>query len=127
MGLHTGEAAAVAGSYVSLAVHRAARIAAAAHGGQVLLSEATAALVRDDLPDGAALRDLGEHRLKDFEGPARLFQLDLPDLPSGFPPPRTLGRRSAAARRLPARSSDASTRWSPSPRCSATTAPGWSP
>jgi len=93
MGLHTGEATAVAGSYVGLAVHRAARIAAAAHGGQILLSEATAALVRDDLPTGATLRDLGEHRLKDFEGPARLFQLDLPDLPSRFPPPRTLGGR----------------------------------
>src|SRR3954454_1823401 len=93
MGLHTGEAAAVDGSYVSLAVHRAARIAAAAHGEQVLLSEATAALVRDDLPTGATLRDLGEHRLKDFEGPARLSQLHLPDLPSRFPPPRTLGGR----------------------------------
>jgi predicted ATPase/class 3 adenylate cyclase len=94
MGLHTGEAAAVAGSYVSLAVHRAARIAAAAHGGQILLSEATATLVRDELAGGVVLRDLGEHRLKDFEGPARIYQLDLPGLPSTFPPPRALGRRS---------------------------------
>jgi predicted ATPase len=93
MGLHTGEAAAVAGSYVSLAVHRAARIAAAAHGGQVLVSEATAALVRDELPGGAALRDLGEHRLKDFDAPARLYQLVVPELPADFPPLRTLGRR----------------------------------
>jgi predicted ATPase/class 3 adenylate cyclase len=93
MGLHTGEAAAVGESYVSLAVHRAARIAAAAHGEQVLLSEATAALVRDDLPDGAALRDLGEHRLKDFEGPARLYQVVVAELPANFPPLHTLGRR----------------------------------
>jgi class 3 adenylate cyclase len=93
MGLHTGEAAAVAGSYVSLAVHRAARIAAAAHGGQVLVSEATAALVRDELPDGATLRDLGEHRLKDFDAPARLYQLVVAELASDFPPLRTLGRR----------------------------------
>jgi predicted ATPase/class 3 adenylate cyclase len=93
MGLHTGEAATVSGSYVSLAVHRAARIAAAAHGGQVLISEATAVLLRDELPDGADLRDLGTHRLKDFDAPARLYQLVVVELPADFPPPRTLARR----------------------------------
>jgi predicted ATPase/class 3 adenylate cyclase len=93
MGLHTGEATETGGSYVSIAVHRAARIAAAAHGGQVLLSDATASLVRDELPVGVGLHDLGEHRLKDFPAPARLFQLVAPDLPADFPPPNTLGRR----------------------------------
>jgi predicted ATPase/class 3 adenylate cyclase len=93
MGVHTGEVRLVNGSYVGVAVHRAARIAAAGHGGQILLSDATAALVRDDLPTGAALHDLGEHRLKDFPTPARLYQLDLPGLPTTFPPLRTAGRR----------------------------------
>jgi predicted ATPase/class 3 adenylate cyclase len=93
MGLHSGEAAAVGGSYVSLSVHRAARITAVAHGGQVLVSEATAALVRDELPDGTALRDLGEHRLKDFPRPARLYQLVVAELPADFPPLHSLGRR----------------------------------
>src|SRR4051812_10896791 len=95
MGLHTGEATAVDGSYVSVAVHRAARIAAAAHGGQVLISDATASLVRDELPDGVGLHDLGEHRLKDFDAPARLFQLDVAGLPTDFAPLKALGRRSA--------------------------------
>jgi predicted ATPase/class 3 adenylate cyclase len=95
MGLHTGEASTVDGSYVSVAVHRAARIAAAAHGGQVLLSDATASLVRNDLPDGVHLHDLGEHRLKDFDAPARLFQLDLVGLPIDFAPLKALGRRTA--------------------------------
>jgi predicted ATPase/class 3 adenylate cyclase len=90
MGLHSGEGTVVAGDYVSLAVHRAARIAGSAHGGQVLLSEATAALVGDALDGELSLRDLGEHRLKDFPRPARLFQLEGPDLEREFPPVRTL-------------------------------------
>jgi predicted ATPase/class 3 adenylate cyclase len=94
MGVHTGEVGVVNGSYVGVAVHRAARIAAAGHGGQILLSDATAALVRDELPAGATLRDLGEQRLKDFPTPARLYQLDLPGLPTTFPPLRAAGRRS---------------------------------
>jgi class 3 adenylate cyclase len=61
MGLHTGEAAVAGDGYLGLAVHRAARITAAAAGGQVLVSEATAALAGDDLPDGTSLRPLGEH------------------------------------------------------------------
>jgi class 3 adenylate cyclase len=89
MGLHTGEATVVAGGYVGLAVHHAARIAAAAAGGQVLLSEATAALLGEQLPAGLALRGLGEHRLKDFPQPAPLYQLDFTGLPTDFPPPRT--------------------------------------
>jgi predicted ATPase/class 3 adenylate cyclase len=92
MGVHTGEVSEANGSYVGVAVHRAARIAAAGHGGQILLSDATAALVRDRLPEGGKLHDLGEHRLKDFADPARLYQLDLPGLPSTFPPLRASTR-----------------------------------
>jgi class 3 adenylate cyclase len=87
MGLHTGEATVVAGDYVGLAVHHAARIAAAAAGGQVLLSAAAAALLGEELPAAVALRDLGEHRLKDFPQPTPLYQLDIAGLPSNFPVP----------------------------------------
>ena len=59
----------------------------------MLLSDATAALVGDELPAGTALRPLGEHRLKDFPQPAALYQLDIAGLPTHFPPPRTLPRR----------------------------------
>jgi len=92
MGVHTGEAATTAtGSLVGLDVHRAARVGAIAHGGQVLLSQTAAALVQDSLPSGAALRDLGVHRLKDLGRPEQVFQLDAADLPAGFPPLRSLG------------------------------------
>ena len=93
MGVNTGEATIAGGGYLGLAVHRAARIAAAAAGGQVLVSEATASLAGDDLPAGTSLRPLGEHRLKDFPQPAALYQLDIAGLPTQFPPPRTLHRR----------------------------------
>jgi predicted ATPase/class 3 adenylate cyclase len=86
MGLHSGEATVAGDSYVGLAVHRAARIAAAATGGQVLLSGVTAALLDEDSPDGTALRHLGDHRLKDFPEPAPLYQLDIAGLPQQFPP-----------------------------------------
>ncbi|MDP8958552.1 MAG: tetratricopeptide repeat protein [Actinomycetota bacterium] len=90
MGIHTGEATLGGDNYVGLDVHRAARIADAGHGGQVLLSMATCALVDQSLPTGVTLRDLGEHRLKDLAQPERLFQLVLPGLPEEFPPLRTL-------------------------------------
>jgi predicted ATPase len=81
MGVHTGEPVVTAEGYVGVDVHKAARIAAAGHGGQVLVSSATAALVeREDL------RDLGEHRLKDLSAPGRLFQLGDEE----FPPLKTL-------------------------------------
>ena len=96
MGLHSGSPLPTEGGYVGLDVHRAARVGAAAHGGQILLSLAAAELVRDDLPAGASLRDLGEHQLKDLQRPERLFQLVLPDLPADFPPPRTIERRGPA-------------------------------
>src|SRR5579859_1637544 len=67
MGLHTGEPTRVAEGYVGLDVHYAARIMSAGHGGQVLLSKTTRDLLKQDLPAGVSLRDLGEHYLKDLE------------------------------------------------------------
>jgi predicted ATPase/class 3 adenylate cyclase len=93
MGLHSGEAAMAGGSLVGLDVNRAARIAAVAHGCQVLLSDTTRALVTDGLPDGIGLRDLGQHRLKDLRAPERLTQLVVDGLPSDFPPPRSIDAR----------------------------------
>jgi predicted ATPase/class 3 adenylate cyclase len=93
MGLHTGEGILGGDDYIGIDVNRAARIAAAAQGGQVVLSEATRALVRHDLPDGVTLRDLGEHRLRDIAHPERLFDLVVDDLPSDFQPIRSLDVR----------------------------------
>ncbi len=102
MGVHTGQASATATGLVGLDVHRAARVAAAGHGGQVLMSEASAALVRSALPPGVALADLGAHRLKDLEGPERIFQLRAAGMQAEFPPLRTVpGGAAAATRSLP--------------------------
>ena len=90
MGLHTGEGVPAGGDYVGMDVNRAARIADSAHGGQVILSDATRGLVEHALPDGASLRDLGEHRLKDIVHPEHLHDLVIEGLPADFPPPRTL-------------------------------------
>jgi predicted ATPase/class 3 adenylate cyclase len=90
MGLHTGEALVRDGTYVGLDVHRAARIAAVGHGGQVLLSDTTRALVEQGLPAGVELRDLGRHRLKDLAQPERIFETVIAGLPSTFPPLRSL-------------------------------------
>src|SRR5918999_4588346 len=90
MALHTGAAEERDGDYFGPPVNRVARLLSAAHGGQVLLSLPTQELVRDQLPAGTSLRDLGEVRLKDLFRPERVFQLVLPDLPSEFPPLRTL-------------------------------------
>ncbi|HVH65596.1 MAG TPA: adenylate/guanylate cyclase domain-containing protein [Candidatus Acidoferrum sp.] len=90
IGLHTGEATLVGNEYLGLEVHRAARIAGAAHGGQILLSETSRALVGDALPATFRIKDLGAHRLKDLARPERLFQLDVDGLPADFPPLRTL-------------------------------------
>jgi predicted ATPase/class 3 adenylate cyclase len=93
MGLHTGEARLFGDNYGGLDVHRAARIASTAHGGQIILSDATRALIEASLPDGVRVKDLGEHRLKDLERPERLFQLCGEGLPADFPEPRTLDAR----------------------------------
>jgi predicted ATPase/class 3 adenylate cyclase len=91
MGVHCGEASRTAGGLVGLEVHRAARVAGVAHGGQVLLSESAAVLVRDWLPPGAVLTDLGVHRLKDLGRPERIFQLHAESMQAEFPPVRSLG------------------------------------
>ena len=91
MSLHTGEPVVGEEGYVGIDVVRAARICAAGHGGQVLLSAATAALVGTALPEGVHERDLGEYRLKDIDRPERIYQLEVAGLPSAFPPLRTHG------------------------------------
>jgi predicted ATPase/class 3 adenylate cyclase len=101
MGVHTGEASRTATGLVGMDVHRAARVAAVGYGGQVLLSETTAALVRDALPPGEQLTDLGVHRLKDLGRPERIFQLQAAGLQAEFPPLRSLGN-PALPNNLPA-------------------------
>ena len=89
IGLHVGHAVRIGDDYLGLDVNRAARIADAGHGGQILVSDAVRAALGSSA-GGLALRDLGRHRLKDV-GPERLWQVEGPDLPAGpFPPPRSL-------------------------------------
>ena len=90
IGVHSGEAAETAAGLVGIGVHRAARIAAAAHGGQVLVSGATATLLGDSLPAVVVLKDLGLHRLKDLGRAEQIFQLEASGLPVAFPPLRSL-------------------------------------
>jgi predicted ATPase/class 3 adenylate cyclase len=94
MGLHTGEAHLSGDDYGGFDVNRAARVAAVGHGGQVVLSETTAALVADALPAGTALRDLGRHVLRDVPRAEHLSQLDIAGLPSDFPALRTTAERT---------------------------------
>ena len=93
IGLHTGQGQLAGGDYVGIDVHRAARIAAAGHGGQILVSDATRALVESNLSASLSLLDLGPHRLKDLAHPERLYELAVEGLPSKFPPPRSLDAR----------------------------------
>jgi predicted ATPase/class 3 adenylate cyclase len=93
MGLHTGEIESTGGDVIGYDINRTARIAAIAHGGQVLVSDATRALVAETLPPGVALRDLGPHRLKDLREPERLAQLVVDGLQDTFPPLRSLDAR----------------------------------
>jgi predicted ATPase/class 3 adenylate cyclase len=90
MALHTGECEERDGDYFGPTVNRAARLEATAHGGQVVLSEATAVLVRDHLPDHLELIDLGSHRLKDLGRPEQVFGLQVDGLLADFPPLRSL-------------------------------------
>ena len=94
IGMHTGEPIRTPEGYTGLDVIRAARIKEAGHGGQVLLSASTAAIVQDALLDELSLRDLGAHRLKGLLRPERIFQLLIPDLPDTFPPLQTLDSRT---------------------------------
>jgi predicted ATPase/class 3 adenylate cyclase len=93
MGLHTGEIESSGGDVIGYDINRTARIAALAHGGQVLVSDASRALVADALPSGVGLRDLGPHRLKDLREPERLAQLVIDGLQDTFPPLRSLDAR----------------------------------
>jgi predicted ATPase/class 3 adenylate cyclase len=93
MGLHTGEPLGGTSDYVGLDVHRAARVCAAGHGGQILLSQAVEVMTARDLPPDVTLRDMGAHRLKDLREPERLFQVVHPDLPSEFPSLKSLDAR----------------------------------
>src|SRR5215210_2521886 len=93
MALHTGAAEERGGDYFGPPLNRVARLLSVGHGGQVLLSSPAQELVRDQLPTGADLRDLGEHRLKDLIRPERVFQLTAPVLPEDFPALRTLDAR----------------------------------
>src|SRR5690242_10139131 len=90
MGLHTGEPQISASGYMGIDVHRAARIGAVAHGGQVLVSQTTHDLVQNELPADVTFRDLGEHRLKDLRQAKRLYQLVITGLPADFPPLKSL-------------------------------------
>ena len=94
MGLHSGQPLLTEGGYIGLDVHRAARIAAVGHGGQVLVSDSVRALAEHDLPPALELKDLGEHRLKDLQRAERILQLVIPGLMADFPPLRTLDARA---------------------------------
>jgi class 3 adenylate cyclase len=95
MGLHTGEPSAGEEGYLGLDVARAARICSAGHGGQVLLSQTTRALIAGDEPDGIGVLDLGDHRLKDLARPERIYQLVVAGLQTTFRPLNTLATGSA--------------------------------
>lgn len=95
MGIHTGHASVASTGYIGLSLHQTARIAAAGHGGQVLVSEATRPLVGEaDLPKDADFLDLGQHRFKDLSAPLRIYQLTHPGLPDDFPTIRSLEARA---------------------------------
>jgi predicted ATPase/class 3 adenylate cyclase len=93
MALHIGVAEERNGDYFGPAINRTARLLAIGHGGQILLSHAMCDVVRDHLPPGAALRDLGTHQLKDLSREEQIWQLSVPDLPADFPPLASLSTR----------------------------------
>jgi len=92
IGIHTGTPTPAPPKYVGLDVHQAARVMAAAHGGQVLVTQTTRDL-NDSPGSRTAFRDLGEHELRDIPSPTHLYQLDLDGLETDFPPPRTVANR----------------------------------
>ena len=97
MGLHTCEPHRANEGYVGVGVHRAARICMLAHGGQVLLSRSTAGIADDEQIAGVSVRDLGEHTLKDFDRPERVYQLVVDGLPREFPQLRGMERQAPLA------------------------------
>ena len=94
MALHTGNAELRDSDYFGQPLNRVARLLAAGHGGQVLLSMAAQERVRDSLPAGLTLRDMGDRQLKDLVRPERVYQMVAPDLPADFPPLKTLDERA---------------------------------
>lgn len=96
IGLHTGRPTLTSTGYVGLAVNMAARVCAAAHGGQILSSRASRDAMGASMPAGAGLRDLGLYELQGMPARETLFQVEVPDLPSDFPPPRTATSRVLA-------------------------------
>ena len=103
IGVHTGEATPVGDQYVGLAVHRAARICDAGHGGQVLISETTRSLLDDEEAElkGIAIHDLGPHLLKDFDRPVRIYQLAIHGLETELPGAADAGGRGCGTARRP--------------------------
>jgi class 3 adenylate cyclase len=97
MAIHTGEPSRVEGTFVGLSIHRTARICAAGHGGQVLLSSTTRDLIEDRLPAGVALVELGEHHLKDLDRPERIAQLLIEGLPAVLTPLKSLDSQPVKA------------------------------
>jgi class 3 adenylate cyclase/pSer/pThr/pTyr-binding forkhead associated (FHA) protein len=100
VGIHTGEPWTGETGYVGMDIHRAARIANAGYGGQVLISESTYAIVRDELPNGVSLLDLGCHILKDIRRPEHIYQLVIEGLHCEFPPLKTVKVLAAEGTRL---------------------------
>ena len=103
IGVHSGMCSERDGDYFGPTVNRAARVQALAHGGQLLLSGAAGELAAEELPEGVALRDMGEHRLKHLERPERVFQVDIDGLPMDFPPLRSFGGDAAGVSARPGR------------------------
>jgi class 3 adenylate cyclase len=97
IGLHTGRPALTESGYVGLAVHTAARVCGAGHGGQIVLSSATVQAAEVSLPAGVSVRALGAHRLAGLADPVVLFQLEADGLPTSFPPPRIAAGSSKPA------------------------------
>ena len=95
IGIHTGRPTLTDGGYVGLAVNTAARICAAGHGGQILLSSDAVRAVEASAPGNISFRNLGAHRLQGLPEPQPLFQLEAPDLPGNFPAPRSTSKSSA--------------------------------
>ncbi|MBA3350113.1 MAG: adenylate/guanylate cyclase domain-containing protein, partial [Actinobacteria bacterium] len=100
MGIHTGEPLVIDNDYVGIDVHRAARICSAAHGGQVVISSPTKALLNRTTSSDVLLEDLGNHRLKDLDSPEHLWQLTASDLTAAFPPLRSANPPSNVPRHL---------------------------
>ncbi len=94
MALHTGAAQSRDEDYFGPTLNRVARVLSTGYGGQILLSVATLELVRDDLPAGVSVQDLGEHTLKDLLRPEHIYQLTSSDLAGDFPPLKSLSRTS---------------------------------